>query len=91
MNIALLRVDAQCTASGAPCPECGTWPSRVHGSYLRYPADVPSAARSVVLRLLVRRFICQNVSCGRQTFAEQGAVVTCSCTSSNAAAAISSS
>ncbi|MFE7647862.1 hypothetical protein [Streptomyces phaeoluteigriseus] len=43
---------------------------------MRYPADVPSAGRSVVLRLRVRRFICQNVSCGRQTFAEQVAGLT---------------
>ncbi|MFE5077622.1 ISL3 family transposase [Streptomyces halstedii] len=64
-------MDAQCTATGAACPGCGTWSSRVHGSYLRFPADVPSAGRSVVLRLRVRRFICQNASCGRRTFVEQ--------------------
>ncbi|WP_328558425.1 MULTISPECIES: transposase family protein [unclassified Streptomyces] len=42
------------------CPGCGTWSSRVHGSYLRFPADVPSAGRSVLLRLRVRRFNCQD-------------------------------
>ncbi|MFE6847967.1 transposase family protein [Streptomyces sp. NPDC057686] len=67
----IVRVEAQCTAAGAPGPECGTRSGRVHGSYLWFPADVPSAGRSVVLCLRVRRFTCQNVSCGRRTFVEQ--------------------
>ncbi|MFF4139758.1 transposase family protein, partial [Streptomyces mirabilis] len=61
----------QCTAAGASCPGCGTWSCRVHGSYLRFPADVPSAGRSVVLQLRVRRFTCRNAECGRHTFVEQ--------------------
>ncbi|MEU5417548.1 transposase family protein [Streptomyces clavifer] len=55
VNIAIVRVDAQCTADGAACPVCGTWSNRVHGSYLRFPADVPSGGRRVVLQLKVRR------------------------------------
>ncbi|MFF4734098.1 hypothetical protein ACFY3M_54960 [Streptomyces mirabilis] len=55
VNIATVRVDVQSTAAGVACPGCGTWSRRVHGSYLlRFPADVPSAGRSVVLRLRVR-------------------------------------
>src|SRR6478735_8363668 len=46
---------------GAECPGCGGWSNRVHGSYLRFPADLHSAGRRVVLRLQVRR----------QTFVEQ--------------------
>ncbi|WTZ61715.1 transposase family protein [Streptomyces sp. NBC_01387] len=59
------------TAAGASCPGCGAWSARVHGSYLRFPADVPSAGRSVVLQLRVRRFTCRNAECGRRTFVEQ--------------------
>lgn len=77
VNIEIVRVDAQCTAAGAACPGCGTWSSRVHGSYLRFPADAPSAGRSVVLRLRVRRFACENVTCGRRTFVEQISGLTC--------------
>ncbi|MFD5971482.1 ISL3 family transposase [Streptomyces sp. NPDC060311] len=40
-------------------------------SYLRFPADVPSGGRRVVLCLRVRRFLCPAISCGRQTFVEQ--------------------
>ncbi|MGW1996111.1 transposase family protein [Embleya sp. NPDC001921] len=51
-----MRVEARCTTAGASCPACGTWSDRVHGSYLRFPADVPCGGRRLVLRLRVRRF-----------------------------------
>lgn len=76
VNIAIVRVDARCTTAGAWCPGCGTWSNRVHGSYLRFPADVPTAGRSVVLQLRVRRFTCRNAECGRRTFVEQIAGLT---------------
>ncbi|MFF1839548.1 ISL3 family transposase [Streptomyces sp. NPDC058231] len=63
-------------SAGAECPGCGRWSNRLHGSYLRFPADLPSAGRRVVLRLQVRRFICADTSCGRQTFVEQIAGLT---------------
>ncbi|MGW3177545.1 transposase family protein [Streptomyces sp. NPDC001153] len=73
----MVRVDAQCTADGAVCPVCGVWSNRVHGSYLRFPADVPSGGRSVVLQLRVRRFACGNRGRSRRTFVEQIPGVTC--------------
>lgn len=71
VNIEMVRVDAHCTTAGAVCPGCGAWSTRVHSSYLRFPADVPSAGRTVVLQLRVRRFRCRNTLCSRRTFAEQ--------------------
>ncbi|TVZ76275.1 transposase [Streptomyces sp. BK340] len=71
VGIAIVRVDAECTANGAVCPACEVWSNRVHSSHLRFPADVPSAGRSIVLRLRVRRFTCGNSGCGRRTFVEQ--------------------
>jgi hypothetical protein len=71
VNIAIVRVDAQCTADGAVCPVCGTWSNRPHGSYLRFPAHVPSGGRRGVLQLRVRRFTCENPGCARRTFVEQ--------------------
>ncbi|MFI9809931.1 ISL3 family transposase [Streptomyces sp. NPDC052301] len=71
VSIAIVRVDMECTANGAACPVCGVWSNRVHGSYLWFPADVPSAGRSVVLQLKVRRFACGNSECARRTFVEQ--------------------
>ncbi|MFF1840075.1 transposase family protein [Streptomyces sp. NPDC058231] len=66
-----VRIDARSTVAGAICPGCGGWSRRVHSSYLRFPVDVPSGGRRVVLCLRVRRFLCPVISCGRRTFAEQ--------------------
>ncbi|WP_327425385.1 transposase family protein [Streptomyces sp. NBC_01707] len=71
VDIEIVRVDAQCTATGAACPGCDAWSTQVHSFYLRFPADVPSAGRSVVLQLRVRRFRCGNAMCPRRTFVEQ--------------------
>ncbi|WP_240509319.1 transposase family protein [Streptomyces agglomeratus] len=57
--------------AGSDCPGCGSWSRRIHSSYLRFPADVPSGGRRVALCLRVRRFLCPVISCGRRTFAEQ--------------------
>ncbi|MGW6915609.1 transposase family protein [Kitasatospora sp. NPDC054939] len=59
----VVRLEARSTAGGANCPGCGAWSNRVHGSYLRFPADLPSAGRRVVLVLRVRRFACPDESC----------------------------
>ncbi|MEU1231992.1 ISL3 family transposase [Streptomyces sp. NPDC005828] len=66
-----VRLDAQCTTAGAACPDCGACSNRVHSSYPRLLADVPSAGRSVVVQLRVRRFRCRNTECPRRTFVEQ--------------------
>ncbi|MFF2060594.1 transposase family protein [Streptomyces sp. NPDC058200] len=71
MNNEAIRIEACSTATGSACPACGTWSSRVHSSYLRFPADVPSAGQRVVLCLRVRRFACPVASCGRRTFVRQ--------------------
>ncbi|MFF4903219.1 hypothetical protein [Streptomyces sp. NPDC001068] len=43
VNIAMVRVDAQCTAGGAACPVCGTWSNRFTvptcGFLLMFPAE----------------------------------------------------
>ncbi|MFE2202752.1 transposase family protein [Streptomyces amritsarensis] len=57
--------------AGSDCPGCGSWSRRIHSSYLRFPAEVPSGGRRVVLCLRVRRFLCPVISCGRRTFVEQ--------------------
>jgi transposase len=66
-----VRIRARRTASGSECPGCGSWSSRVHSSYLQFPADLPSAGLRVVLCLRVRRFTCRVASCPRRTFVEQ--------------------
>ncbi|MBT2482200.1 transposase [Streptomyces sp. ISL-94] len=66
-----IRIEARCTASNACCPACGDWSAQIHGSYLRFPADLACAGRPCVLALRVRRFICASAECPRRTFVEQ--------------------
>src|SRR5690349_17589911 len=54
----------------AACPVCVCSSTKVHGSYVRKPADVPCLTYAVCLHLHVRRFLCQNIQCERKTFAE---------------------
>ncbi|WP_437061143.1 ISL3 family transposase [Streptomyces sp. enrichment culture] len=67
----VVRVDARTTAGQVVCPGCGCWSGRIHGSYLRFPRDLPTAGKFVVVSLRVRRFVCEEESCERKTFAEQ--------------------
>lgn len=71
VNDEAVRIEARSTVAAAICPGCGIWSRRIHSSYLRFPADVPSGGRRVALCLRVRRFLCPVISCGRRTFAEQ--------------------
>lgn len=64
-------IAASATAATADCPDCGTTTARVHGRYLRVLRDAPLAGRPVVIRLAVRRFVCDAAACRRRTFAEQ--------------------
>ncbi|MFC5645238.1 transposase family protein [Kitasatospora cinereorecta] len=66
-----VRVEIRAIGAGAFCPGCEAWSERVHSSYLRFPADLPSVGRRVVLALRVRRFTCPDGSCPRRTFVEQ--------------------
>jgi hypothetical protein len=65
------RTQARTTAAGAACPGCGRWSIRMQGSCLRFPGDLPTAGKRIVLSLRVRRFTCVESSCPRRTFAEQ--------------------
>ncbi|KOT48330.1 transposase [Streptomyces rimosus subsp. rimosus] len=67
----VVRVEALSTARHAACPGCGCLSERIHGSYLRFPHDLPTAGKSVVVTLRVRRFVCAESSCPRKTFVEQ--------------------
>ncbi|MFH8701614.1 ISL3 family transposase [Streptomyces chartreusis] len=67
----VVRVEARATARRAVCPRCGCWSDRIHGSYLRFPRDLPVVGKLVVVSLRVRRFVCVEGSCPSKTFADQ--------------------
>jgi SAM-dependent methyltransferase len=85
---AVVRVEARSTARRAVCPGCGCWSSRIHGSYLRFPRDLPTSGKLVVMSFRVRRFVCAEGSCPRKTFAEQVPGLTPSIRSPDGTAAI---
>jgi transposase len=64
-------IDASVAAATAECPSCGATAARVHGRYQRVLRDAPVTGTPVVIRLTVRRFICDTAACRRRTFAEQ--------------------
>ncbi len=64
-------VHLHATSPTAACPQCGTAGSRVHSRYQRTITDVAFGGRSLVLKLLVRKWICPEASCSRKIFAER--------------------
>ncbi|WP_371097663.1 ISL3 family transposase, partial [Streptomyces sanglieri] len=71
-----VEVTARGRAAAATCPDCGHLSGRVHDSYRRRLKDLPLGGQSVVIRLTVRRFICDAGDCSRRTFAEPFAQLT---------------
>jgi transposase len=69
-------IRARAMADEATCPGCGNSSRRVHGWYERRLADAPVGGRAVVIRLRVRKFVCQTLGCVRRIFAEQLAGLT---------------
>jgi transposase len=53
------------------CPVCGRPSARLHAWHERAPADLPVSGVRVVLRVRVRRLVCQSPHCARKTFREQ--------------------
>ncbi|MFJ3176686.1 transposase family protein [Streptomyces roseus] len=65
-----VTIDAHAGQRAVRCPSCGESTLRVHSTYKRRLADRPIGGRRVVLRLMVRRFFCDNAACKRRTLAE---------------------
>ena len=66
-----LFVWARARAERAACPHCRQLSGRVHSRYERRLADAAIGGGPVVIRLMVRRFFCQQQDCPVVTFAEQ--------------------
>jgi transposase len=64
-------VQITCQHPSAACPYCQHPSQRVHGHYTRTVADLPCAGRRVVLRLCVRKFLCNTLACPQQIFTER--------------------
>lgn len=64
-------VRTRSAVSACPCPDCGAFSQRIQSRYFRRAKDLPLSGRRVELQVLVRRFRCAAVLCGRQIFAER--------------------
>jgi len=64
-------IEARLTTTTALCPCCGVAASRRQSHYQRTLADLPWQGVPVVVRLVVRRFWCDNPACPRAIFAER--------------------
>ncbi len=62
---------ARTTSAEACCPVCGMLSRRVHSRYVRTLADLPWQGIPVRIRLHIRRFFCDEVSCERAIFTER--------------------
>ncbi len=67
----LVLVHITCRKSSTCCPSCRSSSERVHGTYERTVADLPCAGRRVLLKLLIRKFVCGNPLCTYKIFTER--------------------
>ncbi|WP_327394128.1 hypothetical protein [Streptomyces phaeochromogenes] len=67
----VVRIEVRTTVRQAASPGCGCWSSRIHDSYLQFPRGPPAVGKFAVASLRVRRFVCEEDSCLRKTFAER--------------------
>lgn len=66
-----LVISAHPASRTAACPTCGSVSARVHSTYQRSLADLPSHGQAVWLRLSTRRFRCVLASCRQRIFTER--------------------
>src|SRR5260370_38547180 len=66
-----LVIGIACKTPSMPCPECHQLSARIHGHYRRTVAHLPSAGRTVLLSLTVRKFVCTTPGCPRRIFTER--------------------
>src|SRR6266487_420074 len=65
-----LTVYLHATTSCVCCPRCGTAGTRVHSRYSRTVADITCVGQRLMLKLLVRKWVCPLDSCPQRIFAE---------------------
>ena len=67
----VLTISAVSTQVHPTCPLCGMPAVRVHSRYTRQVADLPCGGQQVRLRLQVRKYFCDVLTCARKVFVER--------------------
>lgn len=66
-----LTIRLSTTSESACCPQCQALSQRIHSRYGRTLADLPCAGRRVVLKVMVRKFVCSTATCSYRIFTER--------------------
>lgn len=66
-----LVISAHPASTTAECPLCGSRSTRIHSTYQRSLADLPSHGRAVRIKLSARRFRCVLATCSQRIFTER--------------------
>lgn len=66
-----ILIDAFSCQSGSKCPLCNKKSDRVHSRYERSLADLPISGSTVKVKLLSRKYFCDNTDCPRIIFTER--------------------
>lgn len=53
------------------CPLCNKKSNRIHSKYVRALADLPASGNLVRIRLVSRKYFCDNKACSRKIFTER--------------------
>ena len=64
-------VDLTCYLDSACYPLCRQASVRIHSTYVRAVADLPTGGRRVILKLSMRKFVCSTSTCPRKIFTER--------------------
>ncbi len=64
-------LDLKTVSKTALCPLCQKPSKRIRSVYTRLLSDLPIIVKRLKIRLLVRRFYCDNTSCKRRIFCER--------------------
>jgi transposase len=67
----VLTITTVSTQVHPACPLCGMSAVRVHSRYTRQVADLPCGGHQVCLRLQVRKYFCDVLTCARSVFVER--------------------
>ena len=71
VGVSALVIMAHPVAKTADCPICHSPSARIHSTYRRSLADLPSHGRAVWIKLATRRFRCVLATCSRRIFTER--------------------
>ncbi len=66
-----IYITCEMNTTQCKCPYCEEKSDRIHSKYIRAIDDLPIQNNGVKLKLIVRKFFCNNPNCNHKTFGER--------------------